>query len=567
MTTPTLPRDLRGRICRDKELNYNKVSTDRQVRTAREILKRFRKNGNVLLADDVGTGKTTVAVLVALCYAAAGMRVKIIVPNRILQASWIEKMWALAKHMNVDGKRQIKTTAVKMMKGTILVETSGKTERVRNIDLLIIDEVHRASGTASVFEKYRIPAESGDLRILCLTATPYSIDVSKLKDLLNRIAGGESHRFSMLLNVSRRLKDYYSTKSAAARSATLVSIRECWVAAIDELKPHLIRHAVSDLAPEEQMLYGTVKSRSDCYVEADSCDIKLLVRADRIMQLARKEHGGRGRRNNDPRNHVSWRMLKEELRDLEAKLVGDLLTRECVKLHHRAIRKVTDRKQIHPKMALVVELVRDEYASEKVLIFCYHHATAQDLALHLDKALSQGTGRATRDAWKGRGSVIAVCNKPAGDDSEIFKSNARDAMDEFNRADGARVLVTTDQLSEGVDLHKRCRVLIHYELSPSPVRVLQRNGRVRRINSWAKETGKCVEILYPCFKGSRDERLVRIIRDRLENFDAILGGIEARITDEFLDIDQVNAADELRKTLNGLKDVAKSPFAVTTNVE
>lgn len=45
------------------------------------------------------------------------------------------------------------------------------------------------------------------------------------------------------------------------------------------------------------------------------------------------------------------------------------------------------------------------------------------------------------------------------------------------------VLVTTDHLSEGVDLHRWCRHLIHYELDPSPIRTIQRNGRIRRIDS------------------------------------------------------------------------------------
>ena len=55
----------------------------------------------------------------------------------------------------------------------------------------------------------------------------------------------------------------------------------------------------------------------------------------------------------------------------------------------------------------------------------------------------------------------------------------------FNSPFGPDVLVATDRLSEGVDLHRFCRHVIHYELDRSPVRTLQRNGRVRRIGSWA----------------------------------------------------------------------------------
>ena len=38
----------------------------------------------------------------------------------------------------------------------------------------------------------------------------------------------------------------------------------------------------------------------------------------------------------------------------------------------------------------------------------------------------------------------------------------------FNSPFGPDVLVVTDKLSEGIDLHRYCRHLIHYELDPSP---------------------------------------------------------------------------------------------------
>jgi hypothetical protein len=94
----------------------------------------------------------------------------------------------------------------------------------------------------------------------------------------------------------------------------------------------------------------------------------------------------------------------------------------------------------------------------------------------------------------------------------------------FNSPFGPDVLVATDKLSEGVDLHRCCRILVHYELDPSPIRVRQREGRVRRIGGWAATVGKPVEYAYPAYKRTRDEALVRIIRQRLDNFDLLLGG-------------------------------------------
>jgi hypothetical protein len=45
----------------------------------------------------------------------------------------------------------------------------------------------------------------------------------------------------------------------------------------------------------------------------------------------------------------------------------------------------------------------------------------------------------------------------------------------------SRVLLATDAASEGLNLHARCRVVIHYELPWSPARLEQRTGRVDRI--------------------------------------------------------------------------------------
>src|SRR5690606_23299826 len=95
----------------------------------------------------------------------------------------------------------------------------------------------------------------------------------------------------------------------------------------------------------------------------------------------------------------------------------------------------------------------------------------------------------------------------------------------FNSPFGPDVLVTTDRLSEGVDLHRCCRHLIHYELDPSPVRTLQRNGRVRRVGSWAAPTGQPIQYAYPTFGGTRDERAVGIMRQRINAFGLLLGGV------------------------------------------
>lgn len=47
--------------------------------------------------------------------------------------------------------------------------------------------------------------------------------------------------------------------------------------------------------------------------------------------------------------------------------------------------------------------------------------------------------------------------------------------------DGGQVLLATDAAAEGLNLHARCRTIVHYELPWSPTRLEQRAGRVDRL--------------------------------------------------------------------------------------
>ncbi len=119
----------------------------------------------------------------------------------------------------------------------------------------------------------------------------------------------------------------------------------------------------------------------------------------------------------------------------------------------------------------------------------------------------------------------------------------------FNTPFGPDVLVATDKLSEGIDLHGCCRILVHYELDPSPVRVRQREGRIRRIGSWAGKTGSAVEYAYPAYMGTRDETLVRIVKKRLAQFDLLLGGAP--------DVDDHDSRTKENAMFNSLEELKK----------
>lgn len=141
----------------------------------------------------------------------------------------------------------------------------------------------------------------------------------------------------------------------------------------------------------------------------------------------------------------------------------------------------------------------------------------------------------------GSSRVLGVC-MPSESEAEqapfIHNQQPDTVISIFNSPFGPDVLVVTDKLSEGIDQHRYCRHLIHYELEPSPIRTVQRNGRLRRVNSWAAATRQPILYSYPAFQGTRDHRLVQIMKKRIDSFSLLLGGVQDFDIEEFEEVDE-----------------------------
>jgi len=93
----------------------------------------------------------------------------------------------------------------------------------------------------------------------------------------------------------------------------------------------------------------------------------------------------------------------------------------------------------------------------------------------------------------------------------------------FNSPIFPEVLVSSRILSEGVDLHRFCRHVIHHDLDWNPSVLEQRNGRVDRIRCWAETTNKPIEIFQPFIAGGADEKMFRVVKDRERWFQIVMG--------------------------------------------
>lgn len=88
---------------------------------------------------------------------------------------------------------------------------------------------------------------------------------------------------------------------------------------------------------------------------------------------------------------------------------------------------------------------------------------------------------------------------------------------QFDRGD-IEVLVATDTAGEGLNLHRRCRLVINLELPWNPLRLEQRVGRVDRLGQQRR-----VHAVHLLHRGSVEESVWRHLEQRRRRADAALG--------------------------------------------
>ncbi|WP_405959260.1 DEAD/DEAH box helicase [Streptomyces sp. NBC_00868] len=112
--------------------------------------------------------------------------------------------------------------------------------------------------------------------------------------------------------------------------------------------------------------------------------------------------------------------------------------------------------------------------------------------------------------------------------SEISDTVQMDYVDEFARAGSdVRVLLTGDGASEGVNLHRQCNHLVHWDLPWSLIRVEQRNGRIDRYGQTRPPEFRAL-ILTSDVEGALDDRTVaEKVLAREAKVHEVLGAVEA----------------------------------------
>lgn len=128
---------------------------------------------------------------------------------------------------------------------------------------------------------------------------------------------------------------------------------------------------------------------------------------------------------------------------------------------------------------------------------------------------------------------------------DIVKDNFDPNRKKEDQANDLRLLITTDVLAEGINLH-RSNVLINYDLPWNPTRVLQRAGRVNRLGS--KFSNVHIYNFFPTSHADIHLGLEENITNKLQMFHYIMGEDAKYLTDG-----EEIGTQELFNTLNSKK--------------
>lgn len=147
-----------------------------------------------------------------------------------------------------------------------------------------------------------------------------------------------------------------------------------------------------------------------------------------------------------------------------------------------------------------------------------------------------GASGTTSDKKTARGSLLDATRLRNQKFVAIVKGGDQKSRERvfagFNTPLLPEVLVCTSVGSEGIDLHRHCRHVVHYDLAWNPAVLEQRTGRIDRIGSKTFRERKLssegrqvfLEVGIPFLAGTYDERMYEELRQRAQVFEVLTGG-------------------------------------------
>jgi superfamily II DNA or RNA helicase len=459
----------------------------------------------LLIADDVGIGKTIEAGLIARELVDRGeiKQLAVLCPPHLCE-QWQQE---LAEKFSIEAEVVRTGTAARLERGlrpdesifevyphTVVSLDYIKSDRRRSDflracpELVVVDEAHTCvqSNTAARHQRYRLLkglAESEPKRnMIFLTATPHSGDDTAFHNLLGlldprfaqlaEMPAGEERRLlrSELAGhfVQRRRGDIAEWKDTAgfpvreSREATY-RLTGDWGQLFDDVLAYartMVEQAKDGTKLQQRMSWWAALALLRCVSSSPAAAV-LALRTR--LQAAESE--------SELDQAASETVLDAAADDAltldESVPAGTLEAPEDAAALRRLIGRadaLRGPKQDPKLRALIAEVQQLIAAGFKPVVFCRYIATAHYIGENLKRALPPE-----------KTCVAAITGELTSDQREE-QVEALGAVGE----DMVPVLVATDCLSEGVNLQRHFNAVVHYDLTWNPTRHEQREGRADR---------------------------------------------------------------------------------------
>jgi len=425
---------------------------------AHDAIARF---GGALVADDVGAGKTFVALAVAQAYATP-----LVVAPAVLRDTW--------EHA---GRR------ARVQCAFISVESLGRGRPPpRGHDLMIVDEAHHLRNPST--KRYRTLASgTNGAHLLLLSGTPVHNAVRDLDALLALFAGPDARD----LTPGERAKAVVRTTGQPTQPDVIVH------PAHRVPDAHRVVRAVQQLpTPVPVRDGGTAPTLFRCALLRAWCSsaaaLDSMLRRASLAAAALADSLRAGRRPS--RAELSAWSLGEDGQLAFAELVASeaVVTPDAVRQAeafidsvNRARELVRERTDCDDARARILLEMLDAHPRVAVLA-CTQYAATVDA---LWRRLRETAGVCALTA---RGARIASGPISRNDALARFAPRAQGRRPPHER-ERIRLLVTTDLVSEGLNLQD-AGVIVHLDVPWTAARLAQRVGRVARVGS----THACVHV-------------------------------------------------------------------------
>lgn len=496
----------------------------------------------LLIADDVGLGKTIEAMLIMMELIARrrGNRVLVVVPAG-LQDQWYDELLdKLGMEFEIYDSDRIRELRREYARGTnpwlnrnrIITSIDfvkrydiRRTLRGVKWDLVIVDEAHYLAETVAASRIYRTDrSRFGEFisrsdhceNLLLLTATPHNgysrgfYSLLRLVDPFLTPNGKRINRDMVDPILVRRVKDEIYEDDGVTKKFKGRSIGSISVPMTDEEKElysevcrytqRQWRRSGKDTAVGFAMTIIKKRLISSLHALRMSLNNRYNSLSDEVIDIKAK----RGL----IKDYWAGTNLTEEQREkVEKELLTAPLDPGALQTEKREIKRLLDladgidisRDSKAQTLLKALKKLFAENPQEKVIIFTEYRDTQNSLFEFLSS-----------NGFDGK------IEKMHGG---MTRKDRRNAQARFFSPE-IQILIGTDSASEGLNLQKRCHIIIHNELPWNPNRLEQRNGRVDR---WGQKKDVIIRNLY--LEDTIEGEILEILKRKVEKIRKELGSV------------------------------------------